>query len=76
MILVIQLKNLIRDTNTITNQFTISSDEPTSLTVTQTQSGHIVVHVYRGENPGEFDEPIGAFDSNTGNITWSDNLTP
>lgn len=68
----IELKVVVQDSEAegVQNQFIVNADEPITIEVLNTKKGHTLAHVYRGENPTEFDEPVGAFDSEVPSHDW------
>lgn len=50
--------------------FTVHANEPITVEVSLDSAGYLLALVYRGEQPGEDDEPVGGYDGNVRNRDW------
>lgn len=56
--------------NNETKHIVIKTNEPACITVTLTDKGHLLVYAYEGDNPDEYQDPIGCYDSFVENEAW------
>lgn len=55
----------VENKNGVANQFVLESNEPVTLELIQSETGHLVVYVYKGigNEVSEYTEPTIVFDS-------------
>lgn len=56
----------------VKHDFSVHSDEPVTVTVTQLREGNLIAYVYRTVEPGEDEDPVGCYDSTVKNEGWED----